>query len=273
MRGALAYEVTRIRTIRSTYWMTGLILVLTWGLTILIALGINSSSLNDFGTTLTYGYLTTWVVTGAGSFLGVPILSAALCAVVGAMSMGHEYRYGTIKQTLTASPNRVNVFVAKCIVLVAWSAVVMVLVVAGNIAAGALFMNHFTLTGAAGRPIVDYILYNIGFTLAGLGLAGVLRNLAGALVAVLVWPFVLEPIIFAILRVVHIGGLNRLSNLMPASAGRRTMFSPYEFMAQGGDTSNLFTAVWSLPASIVVYWVGIALLLGAAVGVFISRDA
>ena len=47
----------------------------------------------------------------------MPVLAAAFYAVIGVMSMGHEYRYGTNKATLTALPDRITVLVGKMVVL------------------------------------------------------------------------------------------------------------------------------------------------------------
>ena len=64
--------------------------------------------------------VTTWVMTAGASFVVMPVLAAAFYAVIGVMSMGHEYRYGTNKATLTALPDRITVLAGKVIVLIMW---------------------------------------------------------------------------------------------------------------------------------------------------------
>ena len=150
----------------------------------------------------------------------MPVLSAPFCAVIGAMSFGHEYRYGTIKQTLTAIPDRVDDVLRQARRAGGWLLALMVVVVLVNTAMGGLFLDGFSLSGEAVRPIVNFVLYNVGFGIAGFALAALFRNLAGALVGVLVYPFVIEPIGYNILRIVKLGSLDRLANLFPASAGR-----------------------------------------------------
>jgi len=275
MKGALLYEWKRITTVRSTYWFSAMAVGFSALIAFFIALGFSASDLtsNNQGVS-NFVQASTLVVTAGGSVFIVPILSAPFCGVMGAMAFGHEYRYGTIKQTLTAVPDRVTVFLGKLIVLVAWLLAVMAGIVLVNIAMGALFLDSFSLDKAAVRPIVDFVLYNVAFGISGFALAAILRNLAGALVAVLVYPFVLEPIAFTTVRLVHPGNMARLANLFPASAGRRTIFSPYEFYANPfTEATTDVVHVWGLAASTVVFWSGIALVLAVALGLFLRRDA
>lgn len=272
MKGALAYEWQRITSVRSTYWFSGMTVAFSALIAFFIALGFGSSDLSSDGIRDLF-QASTLVVTAGGSILFVPVLSAPFCAVLGAMSFGHEYRYGTIKQTLTALPDRVLVFFAKLIVLLAWLFAVMVVVVMVNMAFGALLLDGFSLSREAVRPIVNFVLYNLGFGIAGFCLAALFRNLAGALVGVLVYPFVIEPIGYNILRVVDIGKLDRVANLFPASAGRRTLYSPYEPFANPRTGSDVTFDVWGLAASTAVFWCGLALTTAVALALFLRRDA
>jgi ABC-type transport system involved in multi-copper enzyme maturation permease subunit len=189
------------------------------------------------------------------------------------MAFGHEYRYGTIKQTLTVIPDRTTAFFAKLIVVVGWLLALMIVVVLVNMTLGWLFLTDFELGSEAFRPIVNFVLYNVGFGIAGFALAAVFRNLAGALVAVLVYPFVLESFGYNIVRIIHRGTFDRVANLFPASAGRRTIFSPYDVFANPDTGTDVILHVWGLAASTAVYWCGLLILLGVALGLFLKRDA
>jgi ABC-2 type transport system permease protein len=273
MRSAIGYEVQRITSVRSTYWFSAMTIVFSGAIAYFIAFGFGASDFSSDGIS-NFLQASTLVITAGGSVIFVPVLSAPFCAVLGAMSFGHEYRYGTIKQTLTAIPDRVVMFFAKLTVLVVWLLGLMILVVLVNTAMGSLFLDGFSLSREALRPTVNFILYNVGFGIAGFGLAALFRNLAGAIVGVLVYPFVIEPIGYNILRVVNLGSLDRLANLFPASAGRRTIYSPYELFANPLDTSGDVTLhVWSLQASTVVFWCGLIVLTLVALGLFLKRDA
>ncbi|MDP9319278.1 MAG: ABC transporter permease [Actinomycetota bacterium] len=272
MRTALAYEWQRITTVRSTYWFSAMAVVVSGMTAFFIALAFRASDLTADGVS-TFFQASTLVVTAAGSVFIAPVVSAPFCAVIGAMSFGHEYRYGTIKQTLTAIPDRVVMFFAKLVILVGWLLTLMLVIVVVNMAMGGLFLDGFSLSQEALRPIVDFALYNVGWGIAGFGLAALFRNLAGALVGVLVYPLVIEAIGYNILRLVKVGTLDRLANLFPASAGRRTIFSPYERFANPSSSSDTTLHVWGLAASTAVFWCGLLLLTATALALFLARDA
>ena len=64
----------------------------------------------------------------------MPVLAAPFYAVMGCMAMGHEYRYGTNKATLTAIPDRIAVLAAKALVLLAWVLVTVIATLLLNLA-------------------------------------------------------------------------------------------------------------------------------------------
>jgi ABC-type transport system involved in multi-copper enzyme maturation permease subunit len=270
MMGALRYEWVRIRTIASSYWMSALAIVLTAGISLLLATTLSSTDFTEVG--ITNSVISNIVAIGGGSLPGIPILAAAFTAVLGALAMGHEYRYGTNKATLSALPDRLAVVAAKVIMLAIWVAVVIAIGVLVDIIIGWLFMSHFGVGSHMVRPVLAYLFYCEGFAIAGLGLASVFRNQTGAIVAVLVWPFVIEPIVYGILAVISErsdAGLGQITNLLPASAGRRTMFDPYSVWAGLGGSIN----TWGLTASFLVFAAGIAAALAAGTVLFITRDA
>jgi ABC-type transport system involved in multi-copper enzyme maturation permease subunit len=273
---ALKYEWRRITTIRSSYWMSGMAVALSAGVTMILILVVNeANSQGDLGDLAGVGVYTTWMVTAGGSSIAMPIVGAMFFAVMGAMAMGHEYRYGTNKATLTAIPDRIAVLAAKAAVLSAWVAVAAAISLLLNAVLAWLFVGSTSIDTEALRPFLMYVLYCVGFGLAGFGLSSIFRNQVGAIVTVLIWPLVLEPIIFAVLRATALAnadiGLGKIANLLPASAGRRTMFRPYELWSNL-DTSDR-AHIWSLAPSVLVFWCGIAALVVAGSVLFVKRDA
>jgi ABC-type transport system involved in multi-copper enzyme maturation permease subunit len=270
MTGALRYEWVRIRTIASSYWISALAVALTAGIALLLATTLSSADFNETG--VTDSVLSNVVAIGGGSLPAIPILAAAFTAVLGALAMGHEYRYGTNKATLSALPDRVAVVAAKVVILVLWVAAVVATAVVVDIVIGAIFMDQFSPDSGMVRPVLAYLFYCEGFAIAGLGLASVFRNQTGAIVAVLTWPFVIEPIVYGILAVISQrsnASVGKITNLLPASAGRRTMFDPYSVWA--GLSGSVDT--WGLTASFVVFTVGVVVTLVAGCVLFVTRDA
>ncbi|MEJ7708109.1 MAG: hypothetical protein WKF82_13060 [Nocardioidaceae bacterium] len=270
MIGALKYEWLRIRTIASSYWMSGLAIVLSAAICLIMALILTAAEVTD----LDISQVTTWVFTAGASAVGTPVLAAMFFAIMGVMAMGHEYRYGTNKATLSALPDRPAVLVAKLLILALWVTATVAIILLVNFAITSLFLDQPNFAKDAIRPVINYWLYCVGFAWAGLALAAILRSQAGAIVAVLVWPLVIEPIVLTILRATALNtdvSVGRIYNLLPASAGRRTMFSPYELFVDGG--LDVDTGAWGLAASTVVFWVAILGLIGGGTALFLKRDA
>ena len=120
------------------------------------------------------------------------------------------------------------------------------------------------------RPVLLYVLYCLGFAYAGLGLSAILRNQTGAMVAVLVYPLVVEPIINGIMSL--LGEVNQgfesLANLLPAAAGRRMMFSPFDEQAGFGQLDT-----WGIGPSALIFVIGVAITIAAGATLFVKRDA
>ncbi|HET7173223.1 MAG TPA: hypothetical protein VFI30_02960 [Nocardioidaceae bacterium] len=268
MTAALRYEWVRIRTIASTFWMSGLAIVLTAGVCAVLAWRIDVAKVSD----LTIGEASTWMVTGGASAPVVPVLGALFYAVMGAMTMGHEFRYGTNKATLAAVPGRLAVVGAKAAVLSAWVICVAVVTLAVDAAIVALMLPGVGIDSSLWRPAAEYLGYCVGFALAGMSIAAVLRSQVGAIVTVLLWPLLIEPVAGGIMRVINVTTHADLSvpySLLPATAGRRSMYSPYTLLSSA--TGGVDT--WGLGESTVIFWVAIALLVAAGTILFAHRDA
>ncbi len=269
MTGALRYEWMRIRTIRSSYWMAALAIALTFGITFLMAATISAA---DLGSDFDFDQVTTYIVLAGASGPIIPVMAAPFYAVMGVMAVGHEYRYGTNKATLSAIPDRIAVLAAKLVVLLAWVLASVAITLLLGMAITWLLLDNPQFGSHLVRPLLNYTGYCIGFTVAGMGLAALLRNQTGALVAVLTWPLVVEPIIYGVSAAISEAtdsGIGKLTNLLPASAGRRSMYDPYDVFVGFGNSDQ----VWSLGASTIVFWIGVLIILAAGATSFIKRDA
>jgi ABC-type transport system involved in multi-copper enzyme maturation permease subunit len=109
LRGVLASEFTKLRTVRSTYWTLGMLFVLCVGIAIAIGAGMSSEIHNQ-----------PWNKAGqdtAGAMLTVfTELGQLVIAVIGAMVITSEYANGMIRTSLTAMPRRGNVYLGKVVV-------------------------------------------------------------------------------------------------------------------------------------------------------------
>jgi ABC-type transport system involved in multi-copper enzyme maturation permease subunit len=109
LRGALASEFTKIRSVRSTYWTLIALLIVSIGLDAAISGGQaaqfsnNPSNLAGFDATQT----------SLGAFFE---LGQLIIGVLGVMVITSEYSTGMIRTSLTAQPRRGVVYAAKAIV-------------------------------------------------------------------------------------------------------------------------------------------------------------
>ncbi len=123
MSELLTFEWRRAKSIRTT-WITSLFTILGAAFFAFIAaVAITDEQGNSIGLPVTDA-LQTAVVSN-------PIV-IVLVSSLAAMAFGHEYRYGTIRLTLTAFPRRTGVFLAKLITTL----VLVVVVVGASVAAG-----------------------------------------------------------------------------------------------------------------------------------------
>src|ERR1700677_1065711 len=109
LRGALASEFTKLRSVRSTYWTLGALFFVSVGLGIAITAGTASNMVNNPGNKA--GFDATQASLGAFFQIGQLII-----AVLGAMVITSEYSTGMIRTSLTAEPRRGVVYAAKAIV-------------------------------------------------------------------------------------------------------------------------------------------------------------
>ncbi|MFI5753889.1 ABC transporter permease [Streptomyces sp. NPDC051569] len=99
---ALASEWTKLRSLRSTVWTLGVMIVLIAGIGLLAA-ALVSGSPEDSGSVLPLGLF--------GTLLG------SICVItLGVLTISSEYGTGMIRTTLTACPSRARVLAAKSLV-------------------------------------------------------------------------------------------------------------------------------------------------------------
>ncbi len=108
LRGAIASEFTKLRSVRSTYWTLGALFIVSVGLGIAISAGMGANLVNNPGNKA--GFDATQGSLGAFFEIGQLII-----AVIGAMVITSEYSTGMIRTSLTAQPRRGVVYAAKAI--------------------------------------------------------------------------------------------------------------------------------------------------------------
>ncbi|MFI8309439.1 ABC transporter permease subunit [Streptomyces microflavus] len=186
---AIASEWTKIRSVRSTLWTLGVMVVL------MVAIGLMSALLIAAADTDLAGE----PVVALG-FFGV--LLGSICVItLGVLTIGSEYSTGMIRTTLTACPSRARVLTAKAIVffLLAFVittvtatvvAVFQTAILGGGIDSGSVWL----------RATVGVGLYIAALGLVSLAVGAIIRHSAGAItvmIAVVLLPLVLALFMFS----------------------------------------------------------------------------
>lgn len=189
MIGALRSELFKMRTTRATK------IVVACAIIVPVAINILSSifAFNDgvFGdTVLAY-------VGSASALIGL------LFGVVGVLCSTQEYSQGTIRITLVATPKRLRVWMAKMVTVIIISASSTVILIAACLVPMKFILEQrnitFELIGPDIRIIPSMILLVSLLSILGLSLGLIFKSSPGAISALLLWPTILEGMVFGLL--------------------------------------------------------------------------
>ncbi len=117
LRGAIASEFTKIRSVRSTYWTLAALLVVSIGIGAAITGGTAASFSHNPANKA--GFDATQI-----SLIAFFEIGQLIIAVIAAMAITSEYSTGMIRTSLTAQPRRGTVYAAKAIVLTSLTLIV-----------------------------------------------------------------------------------------------------------------------------------------------------
>lgn len=272
MIDALRYEMVRLRTIRSTYWLIGIALAFQLAMSLLIAWRLPSSGPLSGGDE-PFGILVT-----IGASTGIaPLFIAYVLGLLGVFAMGHEYRHGMIRATLTALPSRATVLTAKVVVTAAIAAFAALACVIVALLSALLFGVGMPTFAGFREITVGTMLFAALFAMSGLAYAAITRNQTAAVALVLLVPTVVETIIKAVVLAIHAasddptgkGGLVRILKFLPYDAGGQ-MYTRLSI----GDLLEIFGVVPFGPVGGgLVLASFVAILLAIATALFLRRDA
>lgn len=244
---ALKSEFRKLLTVRSTYFIVGISLLIVAFFAGLID-GFNNNQMALQKNPMLLANDSASAVTFVGLIL----------AFAGLLLMGHEYRYNTIMYSLTATNRRTKVLVAKVITVSVFAIVT------------SLFVTFFsplcTIVGAAlhGHHIgpQTYDLWSVvwrcvfcgwGYAMFAFLLVAIMRNQIGAIVTFLLIPLVGENILFLLVKEAH------------------SKFLPFFALRGVTDPSTVHGASSGYLAGVVLIYVAIGLLVGFVL--FSRRDA
>jgi len=267
---ALRYEWVRIRTIRSTIWLSVIALVFGVGLSFLIAMGTyfsfrssqppRGSDLDGFGP----GVATQFAA------LGAPYFVAYILAMIGVFAWGHEYRHGMIRATLTTLSSRTSAWVAKFLVVGAWVLVVAAVTMLGSVLVGVLWLHGYPvrlMTSATGAAIVRTLVYTLLLTWVAAAFTALTRNQTAALVLLFLWPLAVENVVTLVFTLVPaLRPHSDLTRFLPFNAGSR-------IVNQFDKAHSVFGQPLSLVGALVIFGALTSVGMAASLTLFHRRDA
>jgi ABC-2 type transport system permease protein len=263
MIDALRFEWVRIRTLRSTYWLTVLPLVLSGAVAGIISYVSRDDPIQPD--------LAGVVLTGGSAFSPLPF-TAVFMGIMGVFAFGHEYRHGTILPTLTAVPKRGSLVFAKALVIAVWALVLAVVSVLINWGLAKLLAgDSLPITSdQMGPALLGYLGFVVLWGLLGLGLGSLLRNLPAAMVLLFVVPLVVEPLLGALTMIPALESLREYVNYLPFTSGNAmSQTVSTEAVAPGAS----FGDQPSRAVSSLTFTAWVAALFALATTLFHKRDA
>jgi ABC-2 type transport system permease protein len=260
MADALRYEWMRIRTLRSTYWLVGLAILLSAAVAFIIAMATRNDPLTP--------ELAGGVLLGSGGF-GAGFV-AIFMAIIGIFAIGHEYRHGTIQPTLTAIPQRSTLLLAKIILVALVALFAAAVSVAVNLLMGLIFWAEGpALTDAPlNEAVPGYFVQVMIYAVLGFALALLLRGVPSAIVVLLVTPLVVEPLITALSFIPALDWLKSVVPYLPFAAGDRLSFTD-AFQDESADDFDLLSR-WAGGGVFALFTL---IILAVAWYLFQKRDA
>ena len=256
--GTLRSELTKIRSVRSTYWT----------LLVLLAVSVGIGAAITGGTAANWSHMApqdraTFDPTQA-SVAGLFYLGQLVIVVLGAMTLTAEYSTGMIRTSLTAMPRRLVIYVSKILIFAVVALVVTFVAafISFFVGQSLLASTHHTATLSQPnvlRAVVGSALYVTVCGLLAFAIGAILRHTAGTITTVIGLLFVI-PILAHLLPQSWYQDLERW---LPDAAGRSLS------VTVGPQPPHLFSP-WTQFTVFAVYTV-VLLVIGGVL--FRNRDA
>ena len=260
--GILRSEWVKLVTLRSTWWCLGIIVALTAGIPLLIALALGEAQAIPGDAGADYGYVNWMNATVLP--IGFSVLAAA---VLGCLVITGEYGTGMIRSTMTAAPGRLGALFAKALVIgaVIFLASLVALVVGAALSGAVLSGKGYAIDPTDGRvwlTLVSAAGYPGLIAVFSVGIGAIIRNSAGAIASVLGLLLVVPTILQLVGGLLQASGAFDLGAFLPSSLGC-TRYTP---VVEGGMSFSQGTVElepWSAALAMLAW--AVAALFGGAV--------
>jgi hypothetical protein len=189
-------------------------------------------------------------------------LTGLLLGVVGVLCSTQEYSQGTIRITLVATPNRQKVFIAKFVTTLVVSAASSILMLLLCLVPSQLILSSrntdFVTIGSDVRILFSTVILSAFLSILGLSLGLIFKSSPGAISALLLWPTILEGMVFGLLSLAFDKNLMKFAPVQG---------NGFRLIAQYTGESNS----WLVSLAVFSAFVAVFAVLGAVL--FSRRDA
>jgi len=252
--GALRSEITKILSVRSTYWTLLALVVVTIGI----------GALSSGGAASHVGEIDRATFDATQQSLAGLYVGQLVIAVLGALTITSEYSTGMIRTTLAVQPRRVTVIAAKALVFAAVSFITGMVASFGSFFLGQALMSSHHLNVTLGQPhvlraVVGGALFLTACGMLAFGLGAILRHTAAAITAAIGLLFVVTILVKFLPHSWQVD----VSKWTPALAGGQI------WAAEVSPGSHMFSA-WTGFGVLAAY---AAIAIAAGVILFRKRDA
>jgi ABC-2 type transport system permease protein len=255
----LRSEFTKLRSVRSTYWIMFVLVVASAAWCVAYCLGtvhqwphMSAQDRSGFDAT-------------QNSILGLALLGQLVIVVFGALMITSEYSTGMVRTSLTVMPRRGTLYAAKAAVFAAVSLVVAFVASFGTFFLGRVLLSSTHVTMSLSQPgvlrsLIITALFVEACGLVAFGIGALVRNTAAALTLAFGFLVLLPQLVRTLPVFLH----NDLTRWVPGGDAINSMTATI-----GGQTPHTFSAWGEL--AVFAGYAAIVLLLGAVQ--FARRDA
>jgi ABC-2 type transport system permease protein len=260
--GALRSEFTKIRSVRSTYWTLGVMVLFIVGVGTLTSFGVaHAASKHNI-----HGAVPSTTLT----LFGV-IVAQLIIVVLGALTITSEYGTGMIRTSLAVLPQRGLWVTAKCLVFTVITFVTGLVSCFVSFFIGEAILSTQHLGVSIGstdalRQVLGGALFLTVCGLLAFGLGLLIRHTAGAISAGVGALFVLFVLYNIVANFLPVSWTNDMNRWVPFNAGRLVWMNG----PGSGDGGQHLFAVWN---GFAVFCIYAAVVIAAGVYRFMQRDA
>ncbi|QBJ95844.1 ABC transporter permease [Rhodococcus sp. ABRD24] len=244
-------ERIKLTSTKSPMWCSLIAVVVSIGFAAIM--GAAYKSLVSSGDNSMGEFTVAYTQAGAAQF------GAMLVMIMSALAVTTEYRFGVIRTTFQAIPNRTQVIGGKALLLAAVAAVLgLVIALASFFVAQAISGESLSIgAGSNARELFGIPIYYALLAVLAVGVGTLIRQSAGAISLLLLWPLVIES----------------LATMIPKVGKYIGEFGPFNNVSYFLGSGGAYDFHWGPWGALAYFAAFVAVVFGAALFVVNNRDA